>query len=71
MISYSKDRKAEIRRYKAVIGLGLMPAFKKSKYSTYGWFLKSIGITITDSEVYTTNDCPFRTATIEEVLADE
>ena len=46
-ISYAISRKTMERRLAVIDALDLREAFRRSKYSSPGWFLKSLGITVT------------------------
>lgn len=46
-ISYSITRRDDEARQLVIRKLGLEEAFRRSKYSSRGWFLKSLGLNVT------------------------
>jgi hypothetical protein len=46
-ISYNYTRRTQERQLAVINALGLAEEFRNSKYSSYGWFLRSLGIYVT------------------------
>lgn len=60
----------EIRRL-IIEGIGLLDEFRRSKYSSYGWFLRSKGLLVDREGVKILDDSPYKDdPRIEEVLAN-
>ena len=53
---------SEVRRsqYNVIIQLGLRKQFLDSNYSSYGWFLRSLGIIINSERIHVLDDSEYK-----------
>ena len=53
---------SEVRRsqYNVIIQLGLRKQFLDSNYSSYGWFLRSLGIVINSEGIHVLDDSEYK-----------